>query len=99
MKKIGVSPNIAFVSTQWNFILDAVANNMGVVLCPYYIYSKYKNPRLAYVRMKSDQAYRQIGIVTKKNEYRTRACICFLDYATELSHYDGITERLLVPEK
>ena len=99
MKKIGVSPNIAFVSTQWNFILDAVANNMGVVLCPYYIYSKYKNPRLAYVRMKSDQAYRQIGIVTKKNEYKTRACICFLDYATELSHYDGITERLLVPEK
>lgn len=99
MKKIGVSPNVAFVSTQWNFILDAVANNMGVVLCPYYIYSKYSNPKLTYVRMRSDQAYRQIGIVTKKNEYRTRACICFLEYATELSNYDGITERLLVPEE
>lgn len=99
MRKIGVSPNVAFVSTQWNFILDAVANNMGVVLCPYYIYSKYKNSQLTYIRMRSDQAYRQIGIITKKNEYRTRACTCFLEYATELAHYEGIMGRLLVPEK
>ena len=97
LKKMGISPNVAFVSTQWNFILDAVANNMGVVVCPYYIYSKHKSPQLTYVRIKPDVAYRQIGIITKKNEYKTRACICFLDYASELSNYEGITERLRVP--
>ena len=52
MKKMGMTPNIAFVSTQWNFILDAVAYNMGVVLCPYYIYQKHKNPQITYVRIK-----------------------------------------------
>ncbi len=98
LKKMGISPDIAFVSTQWNFILDAVANNMGVVLCPYYIYSKYKTPELTYVRINPETAYRKIGIITKKNEYKTRACICFLEYATELSHYDGIKNRLCVPE-
>lgn len=99
MKKMGITPNIAFVSTQWNFILDAVAYNMGVVLCPYYIYQKHKNPQITYVRIKPELAYRQIGIITKTNEYKTRACTCFLEYASELSNYEGVTQRLCVPDK
>lgn len=99
LKKMGISPNVAFVSTQWNFILDSVANNMGVVVCPYYIYSKYERPQLTYVRLKPDVAYRSVGIIAKKNEYKTRASICFWEYATDLLNYEGITERLCVPDE
>ena len=95
MRKLGIVPNIVLISTQWNFILDAVANNMGVVFCPYYIYSRYQNPRICAIKLCKHIGYRRTGIITKKNEYQTRACTCFLDYATDLTRYDGIKDRLM----
>ena len=97
MKKMGVTPNITFVSTQWNFIFDAVSSGMGVTMCPYYIYSKHKNPQITCVKLKDDLAFRKIGIITKKGEYKTRACICFMEFATNLANYEGIVEKLRMP--
>ena len=46
MKLMGVKPNVVLSSTQWDFIMDMVANDIGIVLCPYYIYKKYDNPKI-----------------------------------------------------
>lgn len=95
MKKLGLAPNIVLVSTQWNFILDMVANNMGVVFCPYYIYNKFNGPGLTCVKLNEKIGYREIGIITKKNEYKTRACTCFLDYATDVGKYEHVMNKLI----
>lgn len=95
IKRLGFAPNVVLVSTQWNFILDMVANNMGVVFCPYYIYNKFKCPGLTCVKLEQKIGYRDIGIITKKNEYKTRACTCFLDYATDVGKYDHVMNKLL----
>ncbi len=94
MKKLG-QPNVVMVSTQWNFILDMVANNVGVAFCPYYVYNKYNSPGVSCVKLRSDIGYRQIGIIVKKNEYKTRACTCFLEYATDVDKYKYIMDKIM----
>ncbi len=90
MRNMGVKPEIVLSSTQWNFIMDMVASDMGAVICPYYIFSKFKTPKITYVRLNKEMANRDIGIIVKKGEYRTRACMNFLKYATENDAYDDV---------
>ena len=92
MKELGVKPEIVLSSTQWNFILDMVASDMGAVVCPYYIYNKFKNPQICCIKLNEEIGKREIGLIVKKGDYRTRACMNFLKYAIEPSSYEGIAE-------
>ena len=90
MKLMGVKPNVVLSSTQWDFIMDMVANDIGIVLCPYYIYKKYDNPKICCIPLDEKMGRREIGIIVRKENYRTRACMKFLEYATDPASYDGI---------
>lgn len=92
MKELGVKPNFVLSSTQWNFIMDMVSCDMGVVLCPYYIFKKFNNPKICCIRLDEKIGRREIGLIVKKGDYRTRACMNFLKLATEPSSYEGITD-------
>lgn len=90
MKLMGVKPNIVLSSTQWDFIIDMVANDIGIVLCPYYIYRKYENPKICCIPLDEKMGKREIGIIVRKENYKTRACMKFLEYATDPASYKGI---------
>lgn len=93
MKLMGVKPNIVLSSTQWHFIIDMVANNLGVVLCPYYIFKKYNNPKICCIPLSEEFGKRDIGIIVRKETYRTRACMSFLAYASNPTSYDEIKDQ------
>lgn len=93
MKIMGVKPNVVLSSTQWHFIIDMVANNLGVVLCPYYIFKKYNNPKICCIPLSQEFGKRDIGIIVRKETYRTRACMSFLEYAANPASYDEIKDQ------
>lgn len=106
MKLMGVKPNVVLSSTQWDFIIDMVANDIGIVLCPYYIYKKYENPKICCIPLDEKMGKREIGIIVRKENYKTRACMKFLEYATDPASYKGIQnlfpykeEALAAPNK
>ena len=90
MRNLGVKPEVVLSSTQWNFIMDMVASDMGVVLCPYYIYTKFANPKITCIRLNEEMGVRHIGMIVKKGDYRTRACMNFLKFATDANAYDEV---------
>lgn len=98
IKESGVKPNVVLSSSQWNFIMDMIGNDLGVVLSPYYMYSKFKNPKIRFIPMHQDIGQREIGIIVKKGDYRTRACMNFLKMATEPGAYQGIISSLYPAE-
>lgn len=98
MKSAGMKPEIVLSSTQWNFIMDMVANDMGVVLCPYYIFRKLKTPKVTCIPLNEEMGKRDIGIIVKKGDYRTRACISFLKYAGDPSYYESISSNFSLQE-
>lgn len=87
MRNLGMKPEIVLSSTQWNFIMDMVSSDMGVVLCPYYIYKKFANPKITCIRLNEEMGMRHIGMIAKKGDYRTRACMNFLKFATNHDTY------------
>lgn len=93
MKIMGVKPNVVLSSTQWHFIIDMVANNLGVVLCPYYIFKKYNNPKICCIPLSQEFGKRDIGIIVRKETYRTRACMSFLEYAANPASYEEIKDQ------
>ncbi len=90
MKEWGVKPEVVLASNQWNFIMDMIAGGMGYVLAPYYIYEKFKNPKLSCVLLDENTRQRDIALITKKGEYRSRACANFLAFASKPESYEGI---------
>lgn len=94
MRELGIKPEVVLTSTQWHFIMDMIASDMGAVLCPYYIYDKLKSPKIRCIQLNEKIGKREIGLIVKKGDYRTRACMNFLKMAIEPAAYDGMKSAL-----
>lgn len=95
MKKMGLRPNIVLSSSQWNLIMEMVSADMGVALCPYYIYKRFENPTICSVPLNEEMGKRVIGLIVNKESYRTRACSNFLQYASDVETYAEIKDLFL----
>ena len=93
-KRANSKPNVVFSSSQWHLIFELVAADIGIVIPPYYIYDTLKNDKITAVPLAEDGGKRSIALISKKDENRSRACRTFINFATDISMYDGVSQRL-----
>ncbi|KAB2336191.1 LysR family transcriptional regulator [Cytobacillus depressus] len=76
-------PNIAYRTTQWDFLLALVRDELGVTIIPSPLTETYSQ-NLCVKQISSQNISWKIGIVVKKNRYKTRALKAFLQIVSDV---------------
>ncbi|MGG0365939.1 LysR family transcriptional regulator [Priestia endophytica] len=80
--KHGFAPNVAYKSSQWDFIAEMVAANLGVALFPTSICRKLYQPSLKIKELKNYIPW-QLAVITRKNRYISFATKTFIKHTVE----------------
>ncbi|MGE6514144.1 LysR family transcriptional regulator [Lysinibacillus sphaericus] len=76
-------PNTVYKTTQWDLLMALVRNDLGVTILPSPLV-KVHSQDLCIKRISSQYIPWKIGIVVKKNSYKTRALKAFLKTASNV---------------
>lgn len=79
-RRAGFEPHIAFKSSQWDFITGMAGENLGVCFLPQSIYNKVNNDKVRSIKIKGDDIPWDLGIVMKKDKYKTYAVREFISH-------------------
>ncbi|MCD8879394.1 LysR family transcriptional regulator [Staphylococcus kloosii] len=79
----GFKPNIAYQSAQWDFIKDMVENNLGITFFPESLNRKIDHDKITSVAITQPHIYWEVGLIVKKDRYRSYATQALIDYITE----------------
>ncbi|MEN3090403.1 MAG: LysR family transcriptional regulator [Staphylococcus pseudoxylosus] len=79
----GFKPNIAYQSAQWDFIKDMVENNLGVTFFPESLKRKINYDKITAVPITEPYIYWEVGLIVKKDRYRSHATRALIDYILE----------------
>ncbi|MGY0411932.1 LysR family transcriptional regulator [Staphylococcus sp. mip270_02] len=79
----GFKPNIAYQSAQWDFIKDMVENNLGVTFFPESLKRKIDYDKITAVPITEPYIYWEVGLIVKKDRYRSHATRALIDYILE----------------
>ncbi len=77
--KNGFTPNIAFKSSQWDFIGELVAANLGIALFPYSLCEKLDLEHMKVINLENAIPW-EIALIVKKDRYISYATQAFIDY-------------------
>lgn len=80
----GFKPNIAYQSAQWDFIKDMVENNLGVTFFPESLKRKIDYDKITAVPITEPYIYWEVGLIVKKDRYRSHATRALIDYILEI---------------
>ncbi|WP_445491082.1 LysR substrate-binding domain-containing protein [Niallia sp. 03133] len=75
----GFEPNIIFRSSQWDFIVEIVAANLGITMLPQSICNRTNNSQVSIIDLKPVTKW-ELAIITKKDRYLTEAGRRFIDF-------------------
>lgn len=76
-------PNIAYSTTQWDLLMALVRNELGVAIIPSPLTEMYSQ-NVCVKQISSQYIPWKIGIVVKKNRYKTRALKAFLKIVSDV---------------
>jgi DNA-binding transcriptional LysR family regulator len=76
-------PNIAYSTTQWDLLLALVRDGLGVAIIPSPLTETYSQD-LSVKQISSQYISWKIGVVVKKNRYKTRALKSFLKMVSDV---------------
>jgi DNA-binding transcriptional LysR family regulator len=76
-------PNIAYSTTQWDLLLALVRDGLGVAIIPSPLTETYSQD-LSVKQISSQYISWKIGVVVKKNRYKTRALKAFLKMVSDV---------------
>ncbi|MFQ3844754.1 LysR family transcriptional regulator [Staphylococcus pseudoxylosus] len=79
----GFKPNIAYQSAQWDFIKDMVENNLGLTFFPESLKRKIDYDKITAVPITEPYIYWEVGLIVKKDRYRSHATRALIDYILE----------------
>ncbi|MDQ0243933.1 DNA-binding transcriptional LysR family regulator [Bacillus fengqiuensis] len=77
--RAGFQPNIAYTSSQWDFIGEMVAANLGIALFPQSICQKLNHDQVSIIDL-DDIIPWELGLIIKKDRYISIATKAFLDH-------------------
>ncbi|SDN36714.1 DNA-binding transcriptional regulator, LysR family [Fictibacillus solisalsi] len=83
-RQAGFEPTIAYKSSQWDFITGLVGENLGVSFLPVSMFNKANDPKIQMVTIQDVDIPWHLGIIMKKQKYRTYAVKKFIQH---LLHY------------
>ncbi|MGG0736433.1 LysR family transcriptional regulator [Niallia taxi] len=75
----GFEPNIIFKSSQWDFMIEIVAANLGISMLPESICSRTTNNQVRFMDLKPVTNW-QLAVITKKDRYLSVAGRRFIDF-------------------
>ncbi|MGP7815896.1 LysR family transcriptional regulator [Niallia sp. 01092] len=75
----GFEPNIIFKSSQWDFIVEIVAANLGITMLPQSICNRTNNKQVRIIDLKPVTKW-ELAIITKKDRYLSVAGKRFIDF-------------------
>jgi len=75
----GFVPNILFKSSQWDFMSEIVAANMGVTILPESICNRIDNEQIQILNLIPATPW-NLAVVTKKDKYVSHAARMFIDF-------------------
>ncbi|GEK34989.1 LysR family transcriptional regulator [Kurthia sibirica] len=87
----GFEANIAFISSQWDFISQMVEHNLGIALFPQSI-AKKANTQLINIIDVTPVIPWEISFITKKGRYKSHAMLKFLQFIS--NHYSTTASTL-----
>ena len=76
----GFRPQIALLSSQWDFMVELVAKNRAVSILPKPVLIKHPIPHVTGVLLTDIMKYWDITLAWNKNKYMPHACKLFLSY-------------------
>ena len=94
IRSSNAKPHVVFSSSQWYLIFELISANIGVVTAPYYIYDKLKAPGITAIPLDDENKTRTIGMITKRDDHKSRACRTFVNFASDCTLYDDMTAKL-----
>jgi DNA-binding transcriptional LysR family regulator len=75
----GFEPNILFKSSQWDFMAEMVAANLGVTALPDSICNRITNPDIRIIKIRPTINW-SLAVITKKDRYISNAARAFIDF-------------------
>ncbi|UOQ46374.1 LysR family transcriptional regulator [Halobacillus salinarum] len=86
--RAGFRPNVAYESSQWDFISGMIAENLGVSIFPQSIAKKVNPNEVKAVPIVRPPIPWKLGILLKKGKYVSHAAREFIDHITTLHDSD-----------
>jgi DNA-binding transcriptional LysR family regulator len=86
----GFEPNILFKSSQWDFMAEMVAANLGVTALPDSICNRITNAEIKIIKLRPTVHW-SLAVITKKGRYISNAARAFIDFIlseTQFLHYN-----------
>jgi DNA-binding transcriptional LysR family regulator len=72
-QEAGFTPEISYLSSQWDLLIELVSSNLGITLMPKSIFYKQSNSNVKIVPIKNPALFWRLGIITKKEAYHSFA--------------------------
>ncbi len=82
--RAGFQPNVAYVSSQWDFISEMIGENLGISILPKSIAKKVNQETVKSVSLIDPAIPWQLGIIRKKGKYASYATSEFISYVSNL---------------
>ena len=83
----GFESNIAYKSSQWDFVAEMVALNQGIAILPKPIVERFNNNNIKEVRIKDYKMPWDIALLTKKDKYLSYCMKEFIKFTKEEGKY------------
>lgn len=77
----GFEPQVAYESTQWDFIYELVSAGQGVSLLPETVCSKFDSEKVRVIRDIEPDIHWDLGIIWKKDGYVSHAAKGWIEFA------------------
>lgn len=82
----GFEPNILFKSSQWDFMSEMVAANLGITILPQSICNRITNEDLIILDLNPKILWR-LAVITKKDRYISFAGRTFIDFILKAKYF------------
>lgn len=79
----GVEPNIVFVTAQWDFMLQLVANNEGICFLPMELINNSNYPQVKALKIIEPEFPWILSLVYRKDKFVTEPMLDFINLALE----------------
>lgn len=79
----GFTPEIVFESTEWDLVLGLVAVELGITIIPKKLTNKLSDIDIVSLSIKEPEMSWNIGMITKKNAYKSNALKAFIETVRE----------------
>ncbi|MBR5273380.1 MAG: LysR family transcriptional regulator [Clostridia bacterium] len=83
-RNFGFEPSIGFESSQWDFVVEMVAQNQGVTILPPKIFSRFPSSNVRLIKLAEPFPW-EIAFIAKEDKYLSRPMKQFIDLAKEIN--------------